>query len=231
MNVFRKIFLPLGITIEIFLLLLVTYSFSALALSAITVNPGFSQSKNDPVEIYLRTNGVHTDLVLPFKDQRQDWGTFVKPSDTGMGDSKAVYVSFGWGDKGFYLNTKTWSDLSLTTTIKALFYLDSSAMHVTFYNSIRESPTCLKICIGQKNYAKLVEYIKAGFRLNAEEEPILIRKAGYGNNDSFYEANGTYGLFYTCNTWTNNGLMSAGLKCCAWTPFDKGILAKYKSSE
>ena len=49
----------------------------------------------------------------------------------------------------------------------------------------------------------------------------------YGKSDKFYEANGTYNLFYTCNTWTNNSLKSAGLKACAWTLFDDPILDKY----
>ncbi|MFM7854609.1 MAG: DUF2459 domain-containing protein [Flammeovirgaceae bacterium] len=49
----------------------------------------------------------------------------------------------------------------------------------------------------------------------------------YWDNDSFYEAKGTYNLFFTCNTWVNEGLKKAGLKACLWTPFDSGLLRKY----
>ncbi|HXU27639.1 MAG TPA: DUF2459 domain-containing protein, partial [Bacteroidia bacterium] len=49
-----------------------------------------------------------------------------------------------------------------------------------------------------------------------------------GDNDSFYEAVGVYGLFYTCNTWANNGLKYCGQKACLWTPFEKGIFYQYR---
>jgi hypothetical protein len=50
----------------------------------------------------------------------------------------------------------------------------------------------------------------------------------YGDNDAFYEAIGSYNLFKTCNTWTNNALKSCGQKACFWTPFESGIFYQYK---
>ena len=43
--------------------------------------------------------------------------------------------------------------------------------------------------------------------------------AAYGKNDAFYEAKGSYSLFYTCNSWVNENLKEVGLKACRWTLF------------
>jgi Protein of unknown function (DUF2459) len=56
----------------------------------------------------------------------------------------------------------------------------------------------------------------------------IITTANYNSNDAFYDANGRYSLFYTCNTWANNALKSCGQKACWWTPFDSGIFNLYK---
>jgi hypothetical protein len=47
-------------------------------------------------------------------------------------------------------------------------------------------------------------------------------------NDSFYEAKGAYTLFYTCNTWANNGLKAINQKAALWTATDRGIFQHYR---
>jgi uncharacterized protein (TIGR02117 family) len=217
--------------IGIFLLLITLYFISAFGLSGISVNSDFKQCEKDAVEIHILTNGVHTDLVLPFQNQYMDWSKFVNPADTKSGDCSALNVAFGWGDKGFYLHTKTWNDLKFSTAFNALFYLSTSAMHVTFYNRLRETESCRKICISKESYQKLVNYIVESFSPDSLGVPRQITGASYWDNDSFYEAKGTYGLFFTCNTWANKGLKTADLKACLWTPFNSGIFKKYNEQK
>ncbi len=128
-----------------FILIIIVYFISALGLSHVTVNSDFKQWEKDAVEIYILTNGVHTDLVLPLQNEYKDWSKFVNPADTKSGNPSAINVAFGWGDKAFYLETKTWDDLKFKTAFNALFYLSSSAMHVTFYDRLRETESCKKI--------------------------------------------------------------------------------------
>ena len=215
----------------VFLLLIAVYFISALGFSSISVNSDFKQCEKDAVEIHILTNGVHTDLVLPFQNQYMDWSGFVDPADTRLGGTSPLQVAFGWGDKGFYLQTKTWDDLKFSTAFNALFYLSSSAMHVTFYNGLRESESCRKICISKYSYLKLVNYIRESFSVDSAGIPRQIVGASYSGNDSFYEAKGTYSLFFTCNTWANKGLKAADLKACLWTPFDSGIFQKYQEQK
>jgi hypothetical protein len=66
-------------------------------------------------EIYITTNGVHLDIVLPVENVEPE---FLSRLEILPGTK---YVSFGWGDKEFYINTPQWKDLTLKTAFKALF--------------------------------------------------------------------------------------------------------------
>jgi uncharacterized protein (TIGR02117 family) len=151
----------------------------------------------------------------------------VNPADTESGDSSALHVAFGWGDRTFYVRTRTWDNLSPGVAFNALFCSGSAAMHVTFYSRLEESESCRKIRISRSSYLKLVQYVRASFSLDGLSKPRQIAGAHYWSNDSFYEAEGTFSLFFTCNTWANSGLKAAGMEACLWTPFYHGIFRKY----
>jgi uncharacterized protein (TIGR02117 family) len=210
------------------LILVVVYFIAAFTLPYIPVNSGFAPCEKDGITIYLLTNGVHTDFVLSLKNEQKDWTKSIDPANTKSSSIHAHYISFGWGDKAFYLDTPSWSDLKFRTAFNALFYLGDAAIHVTFYYEISEDESCRKININRESYRKLVNYIEEGFDQDSAGNYILIKGASYGNNDLFYEAKGSYNLFYTCNTWTNSGLKAAHLKACLWTPFNKGIFYQYR---
>jgi len=207
--------------------LLMLYVISAFVLSIIPVNKNQSEHTKE-YTIYIKSNGVHTDLVLPIKSDLKDWSEKIKFENIQSKDSTHQFLAFGWGDKGFYLDTPEWSDLKFSTAFKAAFNLGTSAMHTTFYKQIQETENCVKIEISKKQYQKLISFIEASFQYDTNGDPIFIEAATYGKNDSFYVANRTYNLFYTCNTWTNQALKKAGLKAAFWTPADKGIFFHYK---
>src|SRR6478752_4599298 len=117
--------------------LIVFYLLSAFCLSRVTVNKDVKAS-ND-VTIYIKTNGVHTDLVVPVKHAHMDWSSQVKFSNTALNDSTMNWLALGWGDKGFYLQTPTWGDLKFKTAFNAAFGLSTTAIHATFYKSLTES--------------------------------------------------------------------------------------------
>ena len=206
---------------------IILYLVSAFVLSKIPVNSE-DKDKNEDVTIYIKTNGVHTDIVVPIKTEFKDWSEKMQFSHIKSQDSTMQYIGFGWGDKGFYLNTPEWADLKFSTAFNAAFYLGTSAMHATFYKQIRESESCVKINISKTEYDKLIAYIEDSFQHDANGNPILINATTYGQNDSFYEANRKYHLFYTCNTWANNALKASDQKAALWTPSDTGIFCHYQ---
>lgn len=209
------------------ILLLLIYGLSAVIFSVIPVNKNQSENAKE-YTIYIKSNGVHTDLVLPIKTDLKDWSEKIKFENIKSKDSTHQYLAFGWGDKGFYLDTPEWSDLKFSTAFNAAFNLGTSAMHTTFYKQIQENENCVKIEISKEQYQKLIAFIEASFQYDNNGNPIFIDATTYGKNDSFYEAHRTYNLFYTCNTWANQALKKADLKAAFWTPADKGIFYHYQ---
>lgn len=181
------------------------------------------------ITVYILTNGVHTDLVVPIKTAEIDWSKEIPFENTLSKRTNFQYLSVGWGDKGFYLDTPTWADLKVSTAFCAAFWLGESAMHCTFYDKMEESKDCKKIILTREQYLSLIAFIKKKFDCDRNRNPILIKtNAVYGKNDAFYEAKGSYSFLYTCNTWTNNGLKTAGQKAALWTPTDIGIFQHYR---
>jgi len=221
---FRILFKTIGVILGIVLLyLLCGYFIPFIEVPA--------EKTNEPktVEIYLLTNGVHTDIVVPVKNQQYDWSKMVPFENTLSKSTDFRYLSVGWGDKGFYLDTPTWADLKFSTAFKAAFWLSESAMHCTFYNQMTEGKDCVKIPITAQQYEHLVYYINAKFDHDKNGNLQLIKTdAVYGNNDAFYDAQGRYSFLDTCNTWANNGLKAAGQKAALWSPSDFGIFQHYQ---
>lgn len=202
------------------------YIVSAFTLSKIPVNKDRANVNRD-IPVYILSNGVHTDIVLPVKNKLFDWSKKVKFENTIAKDSTAQLVAFGWGDRGFYLETPTWDDLKFSTAFKAASGLSNSAIHATFYNGLKESSHCKKLLVSETEYMKLVNFVGNSFEENSGDFLKIETSAVYGKNDAFYEAKGSYSLFHTCNTWTNNALKAADQKAALWTPTDKGILCHY----
>jgi len=208
-----------------FIAFVLLYLLLAFCLSRITVD---RESDKEEMAIYILTNGVHTDLVMPATTEIYDWTKEVKFSNTRSKDSSNRFLAMGWGDKGFYLQTPHWKDLKASVAFKAAFALSTTAIHATYYPKMIEGEKCRKIMVSKVQYQRLINYITASFQKDKGGHFINIpTDAAYGNNDAFYEANGSYSMLQTCNTWANSGLKASGQKCCLWTAFDTGIFLKY----
>lgn len=211
--------------LALFIFVLV-YLFLVFVIPYISVNAD-KESPTEEVTLYIKTNGVHTDIVVPIKTKYKDWSETLKFDHIKSKDATMRYIGLGWGDKGFYLNTPEWSDLKFSTAFVAAFGLGSSAMHATFYKEIRENENCVKIKVSAQEYQNLIAYIENTFQFDDTGNPLWIDATTYGQNDSFYEAKGAYTLFYTCNTWANSALKAMDQKAALWTATDTGIFQQY----
>jgi hypothetical protein len=54
-----------------------------------------------------------------------DWGKELPFDNTISKRYDFSYVSFGWGDKGFYLDTPSWAELQPSTAFVAAFGLEN----------------------------------------------------------------------------------------------------------
>lgn len=207
--------------------LIFLYVIIAYLLSIITIE---KEANTKPeVEIFILTNGVHTDIVMPVKSEQIDWSQQIQFKNTQAADSTYHYIAMGWGDKGFYLETPEWSDLKASVAFKAASGLSTTAIHATYYKKMKLGSDCKSMLISKEQYQQLITYITNSFKKDASGNFIaIITDANYGKTDAFYEANGSYSIFKTCNSWANTGLKTCGQKCCLWTATDSGIFSKYK---
>jgi uncharacterized protein (TIGR02117 family) len=179
------------------------------------------------LEVVIRSNGFHTDIIMPVKTDFYNWSQFLDTSDLSI-SNQYNYVAIGWGDKGFYLKTPSWNDLTVSTIFKALFVPSSAVMHVEFLEKrtkINEQNLSIKLSASQ--YNDLVIYIKSSFKID-QKKPELITGYSYFGTDQFYEAKGSYHLFETCNSWTNGALKSARVKTAVWAIFPDAAMAYQK---
>lgn len=214
MSWIRKILLGLSITLCIPIL----YILISLLISVFTYNKNVQLDQSNK-QIYLKTNGVHLDIVIPiiYLDS-----LFLSDLEY---ESNAQFIAFGWGDENFYLNTPRWKDLKLKHAFQALFLRSNTLMHITPYNNANSNWVAIKL--GEEELIKIQAHIHNSFFM-IENKKQMIDGASYGQDDRFYKANGHYTCFNTCNTWVNSVFKSARMKACYWTPFDFSLINKYK---
>ncbi|MCH2490885.1 MAG: DUF2459 domain-containing protein [Flavobacteriales bacterium] len=197
----------------------VAYVLISLLLSAITIDREL-EKKNYEKTIYLHTNGVHLNIIVPIAQMDTLLLSNLKHKEND------VYLGFGWGDENFYINTPTWSDLTINNAFKAMFLKSPTLLHITRYQEKRHN--WVQIEVSESEFEQLSLYLLNTFQTNEQGEKIILEDMGYTATDDFYKAKGNYTCFNTCNSWVNTGFKESGLKACLWTPFDFGLLNKYE---
>lgn len=215
------------------------YIAGALSLGYFPVNSDFHPTP-DGTEIFVCSNGVHTDFVLPVKTDAVDWSAWFPDADFSQPEyvpSRLGYAAIGWGNLFFYLQTPTWADVKLGVALRSLVPLDPSVIHVTYRPRPVEGENCRGLAVSAPQYKSLARYIESalqpdpdharvggGHSLTGGVKPWLLAGKGYGWNDAFYMAKGRYSAIESCNVWVGRGLAHAGLPSGRWTPFDFLVL-------
>ncbi len=203
-----------------FLLVPVTYILVALILSRVTIDREVGDPEVAEHIIYLNTNGVHLDIVIPMENLDSLLLSGLKR------DSRDRYLSFGWGEENFYLHTPTWADLTFSNAFSALFLRTTTLMHVTRHK--RKRLDWIEIKVNDTELSQLNAYIIGTFRLDANGRKLPLESDSYSSRHAFYQAVGSYSCFKTCNSWVNTGFKESGLRSCLWTPFAFGLMNKYR---
>nr|WP_225882679.1 DUF2459 domain-containing protein [Pseudanabaena sp. PCC 7367] len=130
----------------------------------------------------------------------------------------APYIEIGWGDRRFYYD----SDFSVNSVLQAIFIPTTSVMHVVgfaeppkeffHYTDVWELELSER---GFKNLFKFVQQTYAGFDGGAgvTGRSPLAGKSLYGVGN-YYEALPSYSFWQTCNGWTAQALLQAGVPIC-----------------
>ena len=200
------------------------YLAAALILGTVPANVAWREPEQG-VTIFLRTNGVHTWIVVPKVSHGIDWRPYAPGrhlDDPRYG--AADHVAFGYGNREFYLNTPTWADLSPRTAALALFGSGPTLLHVEHDHQPQPNAWTKPLTITAGQYRRLADYIRRRFQLDRQGRTMPLLGRGYNDWDMFYEANGGYSFYFTCNEWTGRALRAAGIRTGLWTPFSQSIM-------
>lgn len=186
-----------------------------------------NQSFKGPTErIYVRTNGVHTDLCVELEKSNYNWWTFIDSNDFPQDDFK--WMAIGWGDEAFYTQTKTWDDLKVSTTMSSFLQVTGGALHVEL---LAQEPSvndrCVQVQVTDQGYEQMLDYIRGSFKIS-DSKPVIIDDFTYFGTDRFYKSKQQYHLFENCNSWTNKGLKEAGVRTMAWAVFPQSLIIYHK---
>lgn len=218
----------LGQVVLLILGVVLLYIISIFILSWIPKHRHF-QNNSTGIEIYIISNGVHSDFVLPKKSMAELWWDIINLDDFEFKNGELQYLGFGWGDRGFYLDTPSWAELKFKTAANAMLIPSPTLMHIKAFDSVpTEQKYMEKLVLTPFQFSKLCRYIFNSFHQDANQQITLLPNKGYTSNDNFYLAKGSYHAFNTCNYWVNKGLRKIGVRTSLWTPIDRGIFYQLK---
>ena len=200
------------------------YLAAAFVGSLVPVNREWEEPA-DGTTIYLRSNGIHVDLLMPAKAHGLDWRPLFPPSDFADAPQNARWFGFGAGERRVYLDTPTWWDLS-PRTLWAAVGGGERVMHVERTDDPGEDLRAIRL--RPEEYRRLWAAIRAELTLDARSRPMRIDHPGYTPEDAFYVGRGHASAFSTCNSWIADRLRIAGLEASLWSPFPAGVLWRYR---
>ena len=190
-----------------------------LLVGLIPVNNDFVPTEGG-VKLYLVSNAVHTDVIVPKSNQVINWEEEFANCQFAGDISGQTHVAFGWGDQGFFLETKTWDDFKVSTAANALLLPSKSCMHVAFMRP-EYVPDAVSVTISEQQYQRLVAHLESTFERDAVGPRIQIAGEAYYQTDGFFAAKGSYHLLNTCNSWVGRALKAAGVKVPWLSPMPK----------
>lgn len=193
----------------------------------LTIIPSNRQFQPAPegLPLYIISNGVHTDICFALQEAHLNWDQALDFSRFQTKREAIRYLSFGWGDKGFYFDTPTWAELSAKTALTAAFLPSPTAMHVTLLDREPQlGDRIKKVYIKPEQLQNIEQYIFDTFQVKQGKGQHIDCCRYDGYDDNFFEAKGSYHMIRTCNVWANQSLLAGGIKTASWAPFDRCIL-------
>ncbi len=206
------------------LVLIVLYFGAAFALGLVPINRNFKDSDSGTT-IYLVSNAVHVDFVLPVRSKSVDWSELFPYQDFTQVDADHPYLFVGWGERAFYIETPTWDKVRLSTVARAMLWPTPAVLHVEYARRApRIDEHTRRVVLSESQYKRLARQICESVQTTSDGQLKRISGKGYRDTDNFYEGTGSYHAFNTCNMWTNRLLKETGVTTALWSPFTVGIL-------
>lgn len=201
------------------------YAAAILLLGLIPANAGWREAPHG-ITIFVASNGIHTSIGVPLAAKDMDWRPLAPAAHLRDPDIAATHLFIGYGHRDFYLDTPSWSQLSLATAADAAFGNGPALLHVEHVAAPTPGPDLAGLTLAPEEYRRLVAYLLPRFRRDPAGRTLPLPGRGYGAHDMFYEAEGGFDLVLNCNEWTGRALRAAGVRMGLWTPTAGGVMAR-----
>ena len=200
----------------------IAYLLAAGVGAIVPSHPGWREAERGVI-VFVRSNGIHTDIVMPARVGALDWLALIPPGHVRQPERARGWVAIGAGERAFFLETPRWRDFSLSTAAKAAYGGDI-LLHVEHLARPRTDADSRPLTLRPDEYRNLWKAIRAHFKPGAGGLPIPLPGRGYSDRDVFYEAVGRYDGVATCNEWTGRMLRKAGVNVGVWTPMPGALM-------
>ncbi|MES2726582.1 MAG: DUF2459 domain-containing protein [Bacteroidota bacterium] len=202
------------------------YYLCCLVLPLVEVN-GDYLVKNKGLLVFVAGDGMHSEVIVPVKNEQINWETFINRADFNATDQE--WLSFGFAENKFYQQNKRWDNMNYLTGFSSLCGFGQSVMHVSYEGQYPFNRKFIrKIYLSPEQYLQLCSFIKNSFAQNNGQmlTPFNTTKQG----EVTYEAQREFSFFHTCNTWTNNALKVIGYRTGKWTALEGGIREQFSGN-
>ena len=196
----------------------------AAASAALLPHAGDYGVPDGEITIAVVSNGYHASLIVPVSAGGVNWRATFSPADTRAGDVDHEWLMLGWGDRDFYMETRTVRDVRPGPLFRALAGQGESALHVVWLPGFQIFDNARVLRLSPARYQRLAAFVAATLRPDRAGGARLYPGRGYGPGDAFYEAKGSFSVFYTCNEWVAEALRRAGIAAPRWAPLPQLLL-------
>jgi uncharacterized protein (TIGR02117 family) len=178
------------------------------------------------VPIYIsNVNNFHAEIILPVSNEAFDWRQQLDLQQLGQDADKYKYLSFGWGDRNFFMN----SSFDPITIFDVLFLPGPSVMHIWGHTEptlqLGKGFELKQINLSKAEYLRLIQFINDSFQRSAKNQVTYIKQGLY-TNSGFYEAKGSYSILRTCNAWTAEALRVADVNTPVWPALASAVMTQ-----
>lgn len=186
--------------------------------------PGDKGEAGGEVTVGVMSNGYHASLVLPVVAAGVDWRGVFDPSEAAEPQHGAGWIALGWGDRDFYMQTRTLADVRPGTLVQALLGLGDTTVQATWIGEASRLPGVRMVRVSRDRYQRMSAVVRARLTLNGQGQAQVHAGKGYGANDAFYAAQGRYSPWRTCNEWVADVLRAGGIAVPVWTPLPQSLM-------
>lgn len=163
----------------------------------------------------------HTDICVRTDDAGPEIAVFAAGYDGSR------FLCFGFGDRRYVLSRER----DAWTLVSALIPGDGAILLTV----LRDTPAAafgadnvVRLGIDQAGLSRLRAFLVKSVQTDATGAPVHLGKGPY-DGGLFLGATATYAGFYTCNTWTAEGLRTAGIPVSGPVLFASGVMTQVRA--